>query len=329
MKNLLLIQFLSSVDMKTLLKSLRNNSVVGPIIADFTAPVPLKLMRAFEIYFAFHIFIMVLLYYLARPSEKYTIASLAILLVASVLTLFRRYCRLGLLVILFYQTWWFIIGTFPLTGNHQFLEGYILLFLIVFPSRIVDHSKRLVDGTSCHLIQFAILYAYFFSAFHKILHGFWLNGELLGWSMFSFNHGSGIYVTGKFILSIVANLFHSPISNIPFDDRSLEMGLSAVSIPTWLVITLIIIHWFAILVELAVPILVVIYRNQKLGRYLLLAMIMMIGLPSLEVGFMFAVLGCCFLFFPKRPQRNYTILLLLHALLPVSVIGLLLTGNLP
>ena len=314
--------------MKSPLTLIKDNSVLGPLFVDFTAPVSYHLMRAFEIYFASHIFFTALLFYLRNPGERHTILSIAILLVALVATLFRRYCRLGLLILLIYHLQ-VVIGLFPWTANHHFLEIYVLLFLVLFPSRIVNHNRKLVDGTSCHLIQFVILYSYFFSAFHKILQGFWLNGEFLGWSMLNLEDVRlPLHHVGQLILKAIVNLFNLPISDIPFD-RSLEMGQAAILIPIWLVITLIIIHWVTILVEFATPILVVTYRNQKLGRYLLIGMTLMIGLPSLELPFMFAALGCDFLFFPKKPGRNYIILTALHALLPIAVLGIRLTGNLP
>ena len=304
-----------------------NDSLIGRIFADFTTPVPYNLMRSFQIYFAFHILISTLNYDFVSSRRDFPLLGIIAIFLAVMATFFTRYCRFGLLVLLFFQIWWFIIGTFPMTANHHFLEGVVLLCLVLFPNRIVDRSRKLVNGVSCNLIRFIILYSYFFSAFHKIMHGFWLNGELLGWSMFSFKDvSSPIYYSGQFILKAIANLFDLPISNIPFE-RSLDMGQAAVSIPIWLVIMLVVIHWFTILVELAAPILVVLYRNQKLGRYLLLAMTLMIGLPSLESRFLFVALGCDFLFFPERPVRNYVILFLFRALPLVGVIGLWLTGN--
>ena len=316
--------------MKSPLTLLKTNSLIDRILRDFTAPVSSDLMRSFQIYFAFHIFISNFFDCDSQSfKEGYLLLGVIAMFLAAMATLSKRYCRVGLLVLLFFQVWWSIIDTFPMTANHEFLEGFILLCLILFPSRIVDRDKKLVDGSSCHLIQFAILYSYFFSGFHKILHGFWLNGELLGWSMFSFKDvSSAIYRSGQFFLKVIANLFNLPISDIPFE-RSLDMGQAAVSIPIWIVIMLVVMHWVTILGEFAVPILVVLYRNQKLGRYLLLGMTLMIGLPSFELRFLFVALGCDFLFFLKRPVQNYTILLLLRVLVMAMLFGLRLTGVFP
>ena len=310
----------STFSMKSLISPLQLNSTIKLIVASFSRPVSLELMQAFQTYFAFHIFISALLFYLIKPGKTYTALGLIILLAASIASASKRYCQFGLLVLLAYHFFWLIVGNFPWTANHYFLEGYILLFLVLFPIRIVDKAKNLVDGTSCHLIQFTILYAYFFSAFHKIFQGFWLNGEFLGWSLFQ-DASLALFYSSQWIIKALISLLGLSADGIPFE-FSPGMARTAIAIPTWLTFTLIAVHCAIILVELSVPVLVVIYRNQKLGRYLLLAMTIGIGLPSLEFIFMFVALGCDFLFFPQRPQRNYTALLLLHSLLPIALIGL-------
>ena len=315
--------------MQSPLKLLKHNSLISPVFRDFTAPVSPDLMRSFQIYFAFHIFISNFDPDFLPFQKGYLLLGVIAMFLAAIATFSKRYCRVGLLVLLFFQVCWSIIGAFPMTDNHEFLEGFILLFLILFPSRIVDRDKKLVDGASCHLIKFIILYSYFFSGFHKILHGFWLNGELLGWSLFSFRDRTlPIYHSGQFFLNVIANLFNLPISDIPFE-HSLDMGQAAVSIPPWIVIMLVVMQWVTILGELVIPILVVLYSNQKLGRYLLLGMTLMIGLPSFELRFLFVALGCDFLFFPKRPMHNYAILLLLNFLVMSLRFGFKLTGNIP
>ena len=299
------------------------------MVGDLTAPVSSDLMRIFQIYFACHIFLSALSY-VVFDSQQPLLLGLPIMLIAVITTFYRRFSRFGLLILLVFQLWNVVIR-FPMTANHHYLEALILLFLVLFPNRIVDPENRLVDSTSCRLIQLTVLYAYFYSAIHKLVQGFWLDGEFLAWSLFSPSPTPRpIYFTTRMLLQAIANLLGLPLGDIPFE-RSLDMGQVSILIPAWIMITLLVISWITIASEMIIPWLVVNQKTRHMGRYLLLMMTILIGLPSLEMQFFFAAVACDLLFFPKRPLYNYTILLIIHFIFSALVVGygIFISGDAP
>ena len=54
----------------------------------------------------------------------------------------------------------------------------------------VEKSEyKLLDGTALRLIQIGILTVYFYGGVHKLVHGFWLEGEFLIQTLFKQGNG--------------------------------------------------------------------------------------------------------------------------------------------
>lgn len=282
--------------------------LLRPVVSYLTEPVPADLIRAFRSYFCFHIFInsLKLHWIYTGPLTHVTQAAL---LIGAVLAFHKKYYRIGLLPALAYKLF-FVIDQLPTSANHSFLETLVVLLLLVFPDEPAgEPGKGLVDGTSVHLIQLALLSVYFYSSFQKLLYGFWLNGEYLANSLTS-NEDEGMVFTGRRIVQIVGELLGTKLE-MPIE-KALSWEVVPFSLPTWAVVFFVATSWLVLITEAAPPPLILNPRTKKLGLWMIIAMMLGIAIYTWEVEFMLASVGVLLLYFPSKPIRNYAIAAVVH-----------------
>lgn len=82
----------------------------------------------------------------------------------------RREAFLGLVVIQLGVVW----AQFPRTGNHKFLELFLLVFLCLADSKR-EEGRALLLGS----LRWIVLLVFFFAGIQKAVHGYYFRGDLL------------------------------------------------------------------------------------------------------------------------------------------------------
>ena len=289
------------------------NIKLATMVRHLTAPVPAILIRAFRIYFCFHIFIHTFKIHWIYPGPMAWAVRSAILL-AALLSAHKRYYPAGLLIILVYKMY-FVIDQLPTTANHAFMETLVVLFLLLFPDQPVsgragDQAGCLVDGTSVHLTQFALLSIYFYSGVQKIVHGFWWQGEYLAHCLIS-REDMGMWYMGQQVVQKVEAMLGGLEMTFPLT-KAMRLETVPLEVPGWAIVFFIIMSWLVIATELVPPLLILIPRTRSLGLLLIILTMLGIAVYSWEVEFMFASVGVLLLYFPKHAVRNFSIALAVH-----------------
>lgn len=283
------------------------------ILKDFTGPVSGTLMWACLVFFAFHTSLrgLKLSWQPLGIDSQWVLPVQVILFLAAFATLYRRSFivgYIGLLVLTVFRVY-LVSDKFPMTANHHFGELYILILLLLWPHRSLGNDTSLVNGTASHLIKLFILSVYFFAGIHKLVHGFWISGEFMAHGLF--NVSSGFDLVTKTMLQFISGSFGLPLPELPLDWASV-MESGVIQLPLWVIIIFLGLSWATLVTEIGVPVLVLMQKFRSIGLRLLAVMILVVGLTSLELEFMFASLGCLLLFYPNKPIRNYGLLLLVH-----------------
>jgi hypothetical protein len=106
-----------------------------------TIPVPANLMKAFRIFFAFHIFLQSLkLSWVFPAMDNRIVLFMRLATLAAVFANFhRRLYYPGLLILLLFKLYG-VVYKFPMTANHYFVELYVLIFLLLWPDRPIDQE---------------------------------------------------------------------------------------------------------------------------------------------------------------------------------------------
>lgn len=285
---------------------------------ELTVAAPGNLLALFRGFLGVHVFLQSLKLRWSYPDEPIVLLVQALLLVAAVLMWLPKYYRFGLLALLSYKLY-AVVTSFPMTGNHLYLETYILVFLLLFSEdRRRDEPAGPLALAGCRLIQLAVLTIYFYSGVHKLVHGFWLNGEYLGQALYA-GASSGFWRSTQLLLEGAAGLFGLPLEKFPYA-QSADMGRVPVEAPAWTLWVFLIVSWLTVLSEIFVPVLVLMRRTRRLGIHLMLWLVVAVGALSWETEFMFLAIGCILLFFPRNAARNYIILTVVHTAWSLFVI---------
>ena len=158
------------------------------IVEKLSSPVPMNSTTMFRFFFIIHIalFTLKLSWTEADPVRIQLVRGVMITCVF--LSIHWRLAPVAILTTLILQLY-FVQNAFPETGNHKYIEFYVLILLLICPSRPIDppHSssqsiqptKLMTDGTLCHLIRLLSLSVYFYAGIQKLLGGRWLSGEYL------------------------------------------------------------------------------------------------------------------------------------------------------
>ncbi len=73
---------------------------------------------------------------------------------------------------------WYVLRLFPLAGNHRYLEA---AFAASFA--FLDDEEGQEQRLLLRCLRFMVLVVLFYSGLQKLVHGFWLEGQFLAWSM--------------------------------------------------------------------------------------------------------------------------------------------------
>ena len=235
------------------------------------------------------------------------------------LALHRRLYPIALLIGCVFQLYFICLG-YPLTGNHKYVELYILLLLLVSPDRPNQleesagsersYLNNLADGTCSRLIGMLALSIYFYSGLQKLANGRWHTGEYLTLTLFH-QRDFGLPVSLSMAVDWIASFgglvrvdythpMAKTIERVPLD------------LPHWVTILILLLSWFTIISETGLPLLVIFRRTRKIGLLMFLLMSIMIGLVSWETEFMFLLVGSVLLFYPRHAVINYITLMVLH-----------------
>lgn len=294
---------------------------------DLRAPVPANLMRMFRFFFMTHVFLFTLKFSWTPMTSWKMHACRAVMLACIFLALHRKLYPIAMLVALALQLY-LVALSFPITGNHKYVEAYILFLLLVCPDRpshprtpdvatnLQRDADQLSDGTCARLIGSLILSIYVYGGLQKLVNGRWHSGEYLTYTLLH-PREYGLPVTLRGAIGMVAD-----VVGLPSVDSSVRFATAVehvpLHLPLWITVLLIGISWFTILGEISVPLLAVNRRTRAIGLRLCLVMSVFIGLVSWETEFMFAAVGCLLLFYP-HPVRNYAVLTAIHVVWSLCV----------
>jgi len=73
---------------------------------------------------------------------------------------------------------WYVCALFPMAGNHRYLEASFAAVLAVLDDD--DGPEQLLALRS---LRFMVLVVLFYSGLQKLVHGYWLRGQFLAWSL--------------------------------------------------------------------------------------------------------------------------------------------------
>lgn len=277
-------------------------------------------IRHFTLFYSVHIAVNVLKIQWQMPRSVFLLVGL-INFVSVLIVYHEKFFKIGLLILFIYKFWTCYLR-FPATGNHQYVELLILLFLLVFSHRPEKEEKDPFSLKLVSLIQYTLLSIYFFSGIQKICQGQWLSGEFLSKCLFG-NTNLALSMTLRPILRNLQNLLHSPLPPLPIPSAK-TMEVVMFSIPEWTKWVFKGMSWTIILAEILTPILVFVPKTRRHGLVLLLFTQMLIGVASWELEFMFGALGCVLLYDPAHSRRNYC---LLTAVQILYSLGIYLSGG--
>ena len=224
---------------------------------------------------------------------------LLVLFLALGLTASRRYSRYGFLIY-FGAVLHQVIRTFPLTINHFLLELLILFILLLFPTSPHDPEKsQEVDGTALRILQINILFVWFYSGIQKLVHGYYLNGEMFALTTFfepadglgrSLQAVSSFFSTTKFPLSVTDTFANI---GIPLNHAQQVFFLGA--------------SWFTVLMELSLPLMMLFRQTRGFASVSLVVAQILVGISAGELDFTLTGVGVLLLFIPRSFRWTYSL----------------------
>lgn len=263
---------------------------------------PAHAARLFQRVFCFKIALFGALHHYPRAASD--LAALCALVAATALVLHGRYARLGVTVLFAHRA-----GTaftaLPFTLNHAFFESWVLLFLLLFPSGPADERGE-VDGLAPSLVRATTLSVWFYAGVQKIVHGRYLDGEMLA--------VSGLLDGGKMVSSLtpavrtLAGATGVAVGDLPLHWPA-SYEASELAIPGLALGFVLASSWVVVLGELLLPALVL--RGGRAGKPALLALIalqIVIALLSAELSFGVTSAAALLLFAPEWARRGYPVL---------------------
>lgn len=225
----------------------------------------------------------------------------------------------GILTLFLYRLWQVIL-IFPYTLNHAFYECVALLILMMFPAPAPRSQSLLpVSGLAPHLLQATIVLVWFYAGLQKVVHGYYLNGEMM--AMY------GMFAGGKmtpFFMEVIHRiewLSSASSGNLPLACPE-SVDQVVFEIPIWVKAVFISVSWVIVISELLFPPLTLLRRMRKMAIAAMIALQVIIGICTLELSFSLTSIACLLLFFPAAARRNFVILILGQIL----VFGLTLGG---
>lgn len=209
-----------------------------------------------------------------------------------ILVAIPRFHRAGLLAILIFAFYDFF-HSWPFTINHTGLELAILGIICLIP------EEKSQNQLSCvAMIKIIMLSVWFFSGIHKLIDGYYINGEFLALEILTNETTLGIRLN---------NLFSSLTGHrVQFPFACCVHGFF--NIPSWQTIFLLGLSWLTIVAEISLPLM---FFFVKLRPFALIGLFLaqaFIAYFSGEIDFAFSAFAILFLFIPSLARFLYPLL---------------------
>ena len=303
---------------------------LAQLLEKLHSPVPMELTTMFRLFLIVHValFTLKLSWTPADPVRIQLVRGAMIICVF--LSIHWRLAPFAILPALVLQLYFLLHGTsiFPETGNHKYLESYLLVLLLICPSRPLDspHASSqspssMTDGTFCHLTQVLALSVYFYAGIQKALGGRWLSGEYLTQRLLApvdvasanpVNHGLPVFLRRS--VDLISQQLNLPSINYPALETASSLDNLPLILPIWATSFLLVVSWLTVFVEILCPSLIFFRCTRRLAIPACILMAIMLGVIANETEFMFTMLGCLLLFYPNHAVRNYSALIAINTL---------------
>jgi hypothetical protein len=199
----------------------------------------------------------------------------------------------GLVIILglsLYESW----SSWPFSINHGGLEFGILLLICLVP----DHESKPSRITCADMVKILFLSVWFFSGIHKLVDGYYLNGEFFALEALSNQTRLGHSLNQ--VISFFAPFF-GQVALAP-----LACCMTAVfEFPQWQANSMLVLSWLTIIMEISLPILMLAPRFRSIGIVGFFVTQGTIAYFSGEIDFAFTAFAILFLFIPKFSRFTY------------------------
>jgi hypothetical protein len=241
----------------------------------------------------------ILVFFLSNNVPGFSVEYLGLLLIVgfgAFFACFDRWHRIGILLLLAFAGIG-IGGSFDTTPNHKFVECLFLLILLAFHS---DGEARMEsERLQSALFQCIILIVWFYSGVQKVVHGYFLNGELM--AMYMYFDQTRLAATLRSVSDL--ELFRLQTNLGPLGFEKTPLGITPM-------VRFICVGFARVVTvtEIVLPILAVFRRTQCPAVVALIVMMVLIWFFSGIASFAFTSLACFLLFFPASAKRNFSIL---------------------
>lgn len=197
------------------------------------------------------------------------------------------------------------VYSFPFTINHHFFELFLLvLVLILYRCNKDEEASNELPDLILSFIRFSFLWVVFFAGVQKLVHGYYLNGEIFKIYLAQPNDGLGLAVDRLLRLSGLS-AGTTPRDILPETSLDAQLPTQARQLFRFLGVAV-------VFGEIAVPVLV--WLKPRIGRWLLLALTVSVAAVPQEFSFAVTALACVFTYFQVGYGALYWVLAMCHIL---------------
>ena len=294
------------------------------IVEKLSSPVPMNLTTMFRLFFIIHVALFTLKLSWTEADPVRIQLARGAMITCVFLSIHWRLAPVAILAALILQLY-FVQNTFPETGNHKYIEFYVLILLLICPSRPMEppHSssqsiqptKLMADGTLCHLIRLLSISVYFYAGIQKLIGGRWLSGEYLTQTILVSNPTNpGLSTFLRETVDLSSTTFNLPSINFSSLEITNSLDHLPLTLPAWVTSFLLVLSWTTVFGEIVCAALIFSRRTRNAAIPICIVMAITLGIITYETEFMFTMLGCLLLFYPNHAVRNYSILIAINTI---------------
>lgn len=207
----------------------------------------------------------------------------------------------GLLVFAMYALYK-VIGAFPGTPNHFYVEGVILVVLLLDSTPALGAN----DGFSpVNLLKVLYLIMFVQTGLAKVVNGYWMDGEYVAVSAFAGPEGSLFGILQRAVIRGLDWLLWDTLPAL--DPAPSFFASAAVALPNWVAIYMSISGVAVILLEILLPFAMTVPRFRPVAFPLFVTFQAAVSFGAGIISFAFTGLACVLLFSTK-PARHYKLL---------------------
>ncbi len=181
------------------------------------------------------------------------------------------------------------MASWPFTINHTWLEFMIVALLLLEPTTNQEEERF----STINMMKILMASVWFYAGVHKILHGYYVNGEFFGLEALGGTSTLGRNL--RLMIQFFETLFGNTVELIPFQCCT----NATLSVPHRDVMFLLGLSWSTIAMELLLPFTLFFRRTRELGVFAIIVCQIMIGIFSGEIDFAFTAVAIFFLFLPR------------------------------